>query len=74
MGSGGKIHASIIQDQGQQITAMGDDVAAAASAAKVELDLATVETFNRPEDMYNRLAMKSTQLLLGLARNIASVL
>ena len=47
----GKVHASILLDQGHKITAMGDEKEAALSVAKVELDIATVETFNSPEDM-----------------------
>lgn len=42
----GKVHASIVQSQGHQVVAIGDDEPAAVEAAASELDLAGVRTFN----------------------------
>ena len=41
----GKVHASIVREQGHQIVAIGDDVEAAVVAAQDELDLGGVKTF-----------------------------
>ena len=47
----GKVHASIVQDQGHQIVAIGDDVQAAVVAAQDELNVGGVKTFHDPADM-----------------------
>jgi predicted dehydrogenase len=44
----GKVHASIVQSQGHDIVAIGDDVQAAVETALDELDVAGVKTFNDP--------------------------
>jgi predicted dehydrogenase len=47
----GKAHASIVQDQGHQIVAIGDDVQAAVVAAQDELNVGVVKTFHDPAHM-----------------------
>lgn len=52
----GKVHASIVQNQGHQVVAIGDDEPAAVDAAVSELDLAGVMTFNDPARMVRETA------------------
>jgi myo-inositol 2-dehydrogenase/D-chiro-inositol 1-dehydrogenase len=47
----GKAHASIVQEQGHQVVAIGDDVQAAVVAARDELNLGEVKTFYDPAVM-----------------------
>jgi myo-inositol 2-dehydrogenase / D-chiro-inositol 1-dehydrogenase len=47
----GKVHASIVQDQGHKIVAIGDDVQAAVVAAQDELNVGGVKTFHDPAHM-----------------------
>ena len=52
----GKVHATIVIEQGQQIVAIGDDVQAAVDVAGDELGLASVKTFNDPGEMAHAMA------------------
>jgi predicted dehydrogenase len=52
----GKVHASIVQDQGQQIVAIGDDVPEAVAAAQDELTVDGVKTFHNPALMARELS------------------
>lgn len=52
----GKVHASIVQSQGQQIVAIGDDVQAAVVAAQDELEVGDVRTFPDPALMAQEMA------------------
>src|SRR5688572_5882887 len=52
----GKAHASIIQDQGHRILAIGDDEPAAVAAAQEELDLGVVKTFHDPTLMAREMS------------------
>jgi myo-inositol 2-dehydrogenase/D-chiro-inositol 1-dehydrogenase len=52
----GKVHASIVQDQGHQIVAIGDDVQAAVSAAHYELNVGGVRTFHDPALMAREMS------------------
>ena len=47
----GKVHASIVQNQGHQIVAIGDEVQAAGDDAQAELNLAGVSSFLDPNLM-----------------------
>lgn len=47
----GKVHAAIVQEQGHQIVALGDDVQAVVLAAQEELNAGDVKTFNDPTHM-----------------------
>ena len=44
----GKVHASIVLEQGHKIVAIGDDEPTAVFAAQEELDAASVKIFNNP--------------------------
>jgi len=44
----GKVHATIVQDQGHQVLAIGDEAQAAVVAAQDELGVGGVKTFNDP--------------------------
>lgn len=52
----GKVHAAIVQEQGHQIVALGDDVQAAVVAAQEELNARAVKTFNDPTLMAHEMA------------------
>ena len=56
MGRIGKVHASIVQDQGHQIVAIGDDVQAAVIAAHDELNVGGVRTFHDPALMAREMS------------------
>jgi myo-inositol 2-dehydrogenase/D-chiro-inositol 1-dehydrogenase len=56
MGRIGKVHASIVQNQGHQIVAIGDDVDAAIVDAQHELALGGVKTFHDPALMAQEMA------------------
>jgi myo-inositol 2-dehydrogenase / D-chiro-inositol 1-dehydrogenase len=56
IGRMGKVHASIVQDQGHQIVAIGDDVQAAVSAAHYELNVGGVRTFHDPALMAREMS------------------
>ncbi len=55
----GKVHASIVQNQGHQIVAIGDEVQAAVGDAQAQLNLAGVRTFLDP----NLMAQEMTGLM-----------
>lgn len=52
----GKVHAAIVQEQGHQIVAIGDDVQAAVVAAQQEPGLTATQTFNDAAAMAQALA------------------
>lgn len=52
----GKVHASIVQEQGHQIVAIGDDEPAAVVAAQEERDLCDVKAFNNAAQMASEMA------------------
>jgi len=52
----GKVHASIVQNQGHQIVAIGDEAQAAVDDAQAELNLAGVRTFLDPALMAQEMA------------------
>jgi predicted dehydrogenase len=52
----GKVHASIVREQGHQIVAIGDDVPAAVVDAQSELDAPGAMVFNDPAEMARDLA------------------
>jgi myo-inositol 2-dehydrogenase / D-chiro-inositol 1-dehydrogenase len=52
----GKVHAAIVQEQGHQIVAIGDDVPDAVLAAQAELPAASVRTFRDPAQMAREMA------------------
>lgn len=52
----GKVHASIVKNQGHQIVAIGDEVQAAVDDARAELNLAGVRTFLDPAVMAHEMA------------------
>ncbi len=52
----GKVHAAIVQQQGHQLVALGDDVPAAVVAAQAELNAGDVQTFNDPTQMAREMA------------------
>lgn len=52
----GKVHAAIVQEQGHQLAALGDDVPAAVAAAKAELGAGAVKTFHDPAQMAREMA------------------
>ncbi len=52
----GKVHATIVQEQGHQIVAIGDDESAAVVAAQNELNACDVKTFNNPVQMAREMA------------------
>jgi myo-inositol 2-dehydrogenase / D-chiro-inositol 1-dehydrogenase len=52
----GKVHAAIVQDQGHQIVAIGDDVQAAVVAAQAELNVGGVRTFHDPALMAREMS------------------
>lgn len=56
MGRIGKVHASIVQNQGHQIVAIGDDVHAAIVDAQNELELGGVKIFHDPALMAQEMA------------------
>jgi myo-inositol 2-dehydrogenase/D-chiro-inositol 1-dehydrogenase len=56
LGRIGKVHAAIVQEQGHQIVALGDDEQAAVVAAQEELNADAVKTFNDPTRMAHEMA------------------
>lgn len=56
VGRMGKVHASIVREQGHQIVAIGDETQAAVVAAQDELDAGDAKTFNDPAKMARDLA------------------
>lgn len=52
----GKVHASIVHNQGHQIVAIGDEAQAAVTAAQAELNLADVRTFHDATAMAQQMA------------------
>ena len=56
LGRIGKVHASIVQSQGQQILAIGDDVPAAIAATQDELNVDGVKTFHDPALMAGEMS------------------
>ena len=61
----GKVHAAIVQQQGQQIVALGDDVQAAVEAAQDELKVGSVRTFNDPAQMARELAGELDAMIIA---------
>ncbi len=61
----GKVHAAIVQEQGQRIVALGDDVQAAVEAAQEELNLGAVRTFNDPAEMAQALADEIDAMIIA---------
>ena len=55
LGRIGKVHAAIVQEQGHQIVALGDDEQAAVVAAQKELNVGAVKTFNDPTHMAHEM-------------------
>src|SRR5262245_37729737 len=51
----GKAHASIVQEQGHHIVAIGDDVEAAVVAVQDELNVGVVKTFHDPALMAHEM-------------------
>jgi predicted dehydrogenase len=47
----GRVHAAIVQEQGHNIVALGDDQQAAIDVAQAELNLPSVKTYHTPEAM-----------------------
>lgn len=56
LGRIGKVHAAIVQEQGHEIVAVGDDEQAAVVAAQEELNVGAVKTFNDPTRMAHEMA------------------
>ena len=56
LGRIGKVHAAIVQEQGHQIVALGDDEQAAVAAAQAELNAGAVKTFNDSTEMAHETA------------------
>lgn len=52
----GKVHASIVREQGHQIVAIGDELTAAVVVAQIELDAAGAIVRNDPAEMASDLA------------------
>ena len=52
----GKVHAAIVQEQGHQVVALGDDARAAVVAAQEELNVGGVKTFTDPAQMAREMA------------------
>src|SRR5215467_3048286 len=61
----GKVHAAIVQDQGHQIVAIGDDVQAAVVAAQNELGASSVQTFNDPAEMVRSMAGEIDAIIIA---------
>lgn len=61
----GKVHAAIVQEQGQQVVAIGDDVQAAVEAAGQELGLTIAQTFNDATVMAQALAGKIDAVIIA---------
>lgn len=56
LGRIGKVHSSIVQNQGHQIVAIGDDAQAAILNAQDELEVGGVRTFTDPAQMAGEMA------------------
>lgn len=52
----GKVHASIVREQGHQVLAIGDEAQAATDDAQAELGLAAVQTFVDPVTLAQEMA------------------
>jgi myo-inositol 2-dehydrogenase/D-chiro-inositol 1-dehydrogenase len=52
----GKVHAAIVQEQGHQIVALGDEAQTAVAVAQDELKLGEVSTFTDPTQMARKMA------------------
>lgn len=61
----GKVHAAIVQEQGQRVVAIGDDVQAAVAAAQDELDNASAKTFNDPAAMAQTMAGEIDAMIIA---------
>lgn len=61
----GKVHAAIVQEQGQQLVAIGDDVQAVVIAAQKELDCGSVKTFNDPSEMARAMAGEIDAMIIA---------
>jgi predicted dehydrogenase len=56
LGRMGKVHATIVREQGHQIVAIGDENQAAVVAAQAELEAGGAKTFNDPAKLARELA------------------
>lgn len=61
----GKVHASIVQQQGHQIVAIGDEVQAAVVVAQDELGLAGVRTFHDSAQMAQEMAGQMDAIIIA---------
>jgi len=61
----GKVHAAIVQEQGHEIVAIGDDVQAAVLEAQQELHAPTVATFNDPARMAHEMAGRLDAMIIA---------
>jgi myo-inositol 2-dehydrogenase/D-chiro-inositol 1-dehydrogenase len=61
----GKVHASIVQNQGHQIVAIGDEAQAAVVAAQDESGLAEVQTFLDPAAMAEEMAGQMEAVIIA---------
>lgn len=65
LGRIGKVHAAIVQEQGQQIVAIGDDVQVAVVAAQKELDAGSANTFTDPSEMVRSMAGEIDAMIIA---------
>lgn len=61
----GKVHASIVQHQGHQIVAIGDEVQAAVDEALAELELGGVKTFNDSSRMAQEMTGEMDAVIIA---------
>ncbi len=61
----GKVHASIVEEQGHQIVAIGDEVQAAVDDAQAELGLAEMQTFLDPAAMAQEMASEMDAVIIA---------
>ncbi len=61
----GKVHASIVKNQGHQIVAIGDEAQAAVVAAQDELNLANAKTFHNPAQMAQEMAGEMDAVIIA---------
>ncbi|HRV96670.1 MAG TPA: Gfo/Idh/MocA family oxidoreductase [Anaerolineae bacterium] len=61
----GRVHAAIVQAQGQRIVAIGDDVQAAVEVAQQELDAGSAPTFNDPAEMARQMAGEIDAMIIA---------
>lgn len=61
----GKVHASVVQNQGHQIVAIGDEVQTAVDDARAELNLAGVSSFLDPNLMAQEMAGEMDAVIIA---------